>query len=62
MGSPAIVKGGWMRSLEKPKGMLIRIQNDTFQGMKDNSEKYSEEPETASEIIDRLRDFWDRNH
>jgi hypothetical protein len=38
MGSPAIVKGGWLvRVGEIKNGKLIRIQNETFERMKGNS-------------------------
>lgn len=63
MGSPAVIKGGWMHSLQKSNGKLIRIQNNTSERMKLNSIKYNRgEPETNSEIIDRLLDNWDRTH
>ena len=61
MGTPAVIKGGWLRGIDKPKGTLIRIQNNTFDRMKLNSTRNGE-VETASEIINRLLDFWDTNH
>jgi hypothetical protein len=62
MGQPAVLKGGWMHSIDKPNGKVIRIQNNTFERMKLNSVRNGGEVESVSEIIDRLLDNWERNH
>jgi hypothetical protein len=63
VGSPAIIKGGWLRQINETKnGKLIRIQNNTYDRMKLNSVRDGGEVESVSEIIDRLLDNWDRNH